>query len=270
MNKSILKFVSASVLSMFFLSCEKAEVDTETQSAEDNTIAESAFAEVFPVVNSIGIQEEGVNKTGSINGSCASYTVIGNTTHFPDSGAVTIIIDYGPQGCLDFDGKYRKGKLHATFNNKWNLAGSKVDIVLDNFQVNNVKFSGTVISTNNGNNSYTNSVVDGKCWNNDWSIFYASSHTIEQIGGMNTDTIATDDVFRYSGSSNGKNRNGKLYTTNITTPLIKKSNCKWIDTGVYEITPEGLATRIVNFGNGTCDNDATVTINGNVYEFKLN
>jgi hypothetical protein len=37
-----------------------------------------------------------------------------------------------------------------------------------------------------------------------------------------------------------------------------------------ELTPEGKSKRIIDFGNGNCDNKATITIDGNKFQFDLN
>jgi hypothetical protein len=39
--------------------------------------------------------------------------------------------------------------------------------------------------------------------------------------------------------------------------------------GLLQHTPGGKATRYIDFGNGACDSDATVTINGTNYNITL-
>jgi hypothetical protein len=39
--------------------------------------------------------------------------------------------------------------------------------------------------------------------------------------------------------------------------------------GVLEHTPSGKAMRTIDYGNGACDDQATVTINGNTYTITL-
>jgi hypothetical protein len=250
---------------------EEAEVDIETQTSVDNSIAEQAFIEVVPVVNQIGVNEPGVNKTdtNTINFSCAKYTITGDTANFPSGGAVTITIDYGTAGCMDNDGRVRKGKIIAVFNNKWNVDGATANITLENYSVANITYSGSMLLTRNNSTSLTYVVSGAKCTDGSFTISYECNKTIEKTQGATTDTIWIDDVYKFTGTSSGINRNGKSYTTKIVEPLIKKNACKWIDTGVIEVTPEGLATRTFNFGNGTCDDKATVTINGNTYNFVL-
>ncbi len=250
---------------------EEAEVDIETQTSVDNSIAEQAFVEVVPVVNQIGVNEPGVNKTdtNSVNFSCAKYTITGDTANFPSGGAVTITIDYGDAGCMDNDGRVRKGKVIAVFNNKWNVDGATANITLENYSVANISYSGSMLLTRNSATSLTYAVSNAKCTDGSFTISYECNKTIEKIQGASTDSIWIDDVYKFTGTSSGINRNGKRFTTKIVEPLIKKNACKWIDTGVIEVTPEGLATRTFNFGNGTCDDKATVTINGNTYNFVL-
>jgi hypothetical protein len=250
---------------------EKAEVDIETQTSVDNSIAEQAFVEIVPVVNQIGVNEPGVNKTdtNTINFSCAKYTITGDTANFPSGGTVTITIDYGTAGCMDNDGRVRKGKIIAVFNNKWNVDGATANITLENYSVGNLNYTGSMLLTRNNATTLSYAVSNAKCTDGTFTISYECNKTIEKIQGASTDSIWIDDVYKFTGTSSGVNRNGKSYTTKIVEPLIKKNNCKWIDTGVIEVTPEALSTRTFNFGNGTCDDKATVTINGNTYNFVL-
>jgi hypothetical protein len=180
-------------------------------------------------------------------------------------------IDYGTSPCMDTDGKYREGKIIAKFNNKWSLPSTKVTLTFVNYKVNNVSFGcdSVTVQKNLGlANSFTTAVYKGKCWNANWNMEWSGTRTMTQTSGAN-DTIASNDVFEFTGNANGKNRNGKTYTVHISVPIQKKASCNWIDKGRLDLTPEGLATRTIDYGIGTCDNDATLTINGNVYTFKL-
>ena len=52
----------------------------------------------------------------------------------------------------------------------------------------------------------------------------------------------------------------------IAEPLIVSVGCKWIQ-GVLEIAPEGLNTRNLDFGDGECDNAASITIGNYTLNF---
>jgi hypothetical protein len=56
---------------------------------------------------------------------------------------------------------------------------------------------------------------------------------------------------------------------NIVSPLIKSLDCKWIKQGTIHFQPSGKPLRIIDFGMGNCDDDATVTINNNTFNIKL-
>lgn len=55
----------------------------------------------------------------------------------------------------------------------------------------------------------------------------------------------------------------------IVNPLVKLDNCKFIVSGTIEYRKNGLVIAVIDFGNGTCDNIATKTVDGKTFEFKL-
>ena len=123
--------LSISVLSN---SCKKAAVDTESQSAVDNSQCEAEYMTILPNVNGYAIKEQGIKKMDA--GSCPAVTVTpADTITFPK----TMVIDYGA-GCADtsLDGKLRKGKIIAVFNKRWKYAGCTVNITFENYEVNSL------------------------------------------------------------------------------------------------------------------------------------
>lgn len=254
-------------------SCKKkTEVDTETQSVVDNSICEQQFMAIQPVVNDKGIQENGIKRINS----CETFSIIaGDTTDVGgdkiyDNGPVTFQINYGTVGCTANDGTIKTGTLNITTPNKWSaFTNSVITIDLVNYKVNGITYSGQIKITKPSTLVITCEVVNGHCSNGTWNIDYAGTKTLTQIGGQNTPNIEADDIFSITGSSSGKNRENRNFTTSITSALIKKSNCKFITSGTLDLTPSGLKTRTVDFGSGTCDDDATFTINGQTISFKL-
>jgi hypothetical protein len=247
-------------------SCKKEEPDTETQSAVDNNICETEFTKMMPRVNDFGINEQGVK---SMRSTCPTVTP-------PDTVAVpgwprTMIIDYGTTGCVDsIDGKIRKGQIICSFSNRWHIIGSYVKITLVNFSVNGLTYEcDSVKITHSAATAFTTQVFKGKCVGNGWNLEWECDRTLTQTAGFG-DFDPYNDVFSLTGSANGKNRNGKKYTVQVVTPVVKRSSCPWIESGKIDLTPEGLAKRTVDFGNGTCDKKATLTINGNTFSFDMN
>ena len=80
----------------------------------------------------------------------------------------------------------------------------------------------------------------------------------------------SDDIYSITGSATGTSASQNNFSATITSPLIKKMNCRHIVQGTFTFDPgNGKPVRTVDFGNGTCDDIATVTINGNVYTIQL-
>jgi hypothetical protein len=83
----------------------------------------------------------------------------------------------------------------------------------------------------------------------------------EMIAGFGTPLIWADNVFVISGSWTTTFPAGTRSST-ISTPLRAEAGCPHIVSGV--ITTEGNNnTATLDYGNGDCDNQATLTVNGN-------
>lgn len=248
----------------------KKEVDDETQTSIDNAIAEQMFSSIVPAVNSISLNDPRIYRVDSTFNSCAMV--------YPDSSSIisgdtmTMVIDYGSQGCIDSDGRLKQGRLICTYYDRWSDDTARVDIELQNYKVDYVVVNGTIEVTRYDLDKpvidYT--IIDGSCVDPAWTIHYECERRIEHILGASTNT-PSDDKFEITGTSSGINRKKVEYTTKITTPLIKASKCKWIEAGELQITPTGLASRILDFSpaKSECDNKATIIINENTYDFEL-
>jgi len=261
---------------LLFNSCKKEAQDTETTSATDNTICESEFMRVMPNVNHFGISEPGVQRLANgggqevlWNAGCATVT-ISQANQFP----VTMTVDYGTTGCVDsVDGKTRTGQIIIVFDTAFNHVGAQMTVTFQDYKVNGIKFEGTTTITRTGQYTFNQTTVDGKCTGsaNNWTILWNCSRDFEWIAGQSqTGNNATDDVLKISGGGGGTDRNGRTFTVNITKPIIKSMGCRWIQEGTFELTPDGKPTRTVDFGNNQCDNKATITIEGNTFEFTMN
>ncbi len=55
----------------------------------------------------------------------------------------------------------------------------------------------------------------------------------------------------------------------ITKPLVKITGCDYIVEGTIEYQMNGTVVALVDYGDGTCDNLATKTVDGVTTEFKL-
>jgi hypothetical protein len=266
------------VLALAFAGCKKdkeEEVDSDTSAAMENAMADAAFTDVANIADEAATGTMSTYRLGSVERvltSCATLTI--DTVVIPH----LITIDFGTTNCLSNDGNYRRGKILVTFNGHYKDSGSSHTISFDNYFVNDNNIAGSKTVTNNGTNSSGNlsfsiNINGSITWATGFgggTSTYTSSRTREWVAGEST-WIWTDDVYLISGSSSGVTRTGKSYSMVTTSPLRKRIGFRHFTDGVIEITPSGLATRIIDFGyiGGAEDNLAQVTINGTTFTITL-
>lgn len=273
-----------------FIGCNKENddiiIDNTSTSARDNATAENMFADIKKVVEEAADDEGQTNKntgnpnkTGYTFGSCATVSI--NPAWIDPNWPKVMEIDFGATNCTGVYGVNRRGKLIVTLTGKYRDSGTTLTIQTQDYYVNDIKVEGTKTITNNGYNSnnnleFTVSVNNGQItYQNNTTTTWATSRTNEWIEGDST-TLFThgfagicDDVYLITGSANGVNQKRNPYTVTITSPLRKEVCCRWLVSGTLEIVPNGLDPRIVDFGSGDCDNQATVTINNNTYNIPM-
>jgi hypothetical protein len=254
-------------------------VDSDVSAANDNNLAEGSFNDVQNIVDQ------------SVKGNLVFYLPTSNVEmkqiseieksncstiiHDSLSNPKTITIDFGNLNCLCNDGKSRRGKILVSYIGHYRDSASVHTITFDNYYVDNNQLIGTKTVTNNGHNkdgNLTYSVhVDGQVIkaNNGGTITWISDRTRVWTAGSNTTTFI-DDEFSITGKGSGMNSSGNSFTTLITSPLVRALNCRWFKSGIITLTPLNKPTRTIDYGAGTCDANATVTINGKAYPIILN
>ncbi|MFZ1496652.1 MAG: hypothetical protein WAS72_06310 [Saprospiraceae bacterium] len=260
------KLIVALLVASLFSACRKDNTDNYDYNlitAEDDITARDLLEDNDEELDlQIGFREPT---------TCPAITYQYPQGTFPN----TITIDYGTDGCAGPGGKTRRGKMLVQISDSISNAGATRTITFDNFSIDNVQVQGTRTITNNGQDpngiwsltrTATNMILtfpDGK------TISWNGSYTAKFIEGYDTPTVRLDDVFEVSGGSQGVNRNNKSYTTTITTPFIKANTCAWVKSGIANITTENKIL-VVNYGNGTCDRIAIVTLpNGETREVQI-
>jgi hypothetical protein len=149
--------------------------------------------------------------------------------------------------------------------------GAVLTITLTNFYVNRAHIEGTKVIMNkshDGVHEYSVIVSDGKVtWPNGRGFKFEKTKTITQIAGMDTKVIR-DDVYSIVGRSKTTYANGTVVVLDTESPLIKPVACNWIVSGVLKIK---INNRVlyVDFGNGDCDNKATLKWNDHTIEITL-
>lgn len=255
-------------------SCKKPEIDTETQSAVDNAVCEAEFGKIVPQANDAAVKQPGAKKTETAGCVQVVLDTTLNGGNWPRTMYIIFDTAATSSGCVGNDGKVRKGILEVVLNRRWKSINYSNSVALAritpiNYWVNGIKYEGTIDVYRPAINVFRTVVTNGRCWNSNWDMNWNCNRTLT----TNFHNIVTDSIISFStyGSSDGVNRNGLAYNTNVdsSTPLVKTVDCKYVGSGILSLTPDGKAARSIDYGNGNCDNKATVTINGNNFEIDM-
>ena len=268
--KKILAFLSLPSV-FFFGSCKKdtTEVDPEIETtfvlSENQAVSESADDDAnvifFDAAVNANLYRTGqlVETSGVL--SCATVTVTPQNS-FPK----TIVVDFGTGGCASADGITRKGIINITLSDYLHNSGSTAVITFDNYYVSGYKVEGTITWTNTstqGSFSWTRQVSNGKLTSplDGYYWLHEGTKNVTQTAGGDTPLNLLDDVYSVTGNHTVTNPAGKTRTATIIEALIKQTTCHNVSQGKIKIEgPNHFA--IVDYGNGTCDKVATISIDG--------
>jgi hypothetical protein len=142
-------------------------------------------------------------------------------------------------------------------------------VTFENFTINSNAIEGVKTILKTGEYQYTVTLENARItFTNQTTYTRNATRTRTWVSGYDTPFNIWDDVYHISGSASGINRRNQAYTHTITSPLIVKLNCRWITEGILTAVV-GTHNIVVDYGDGTCDNMATITINGKSYEIRL-
>jgi hypothetical protein len=172
----------------------------------------------------------------------------------------TINIDFGTNGIT------RRGKITVLLTDSVRRAGSKATMNFINYSVNGFKKEGIITWTNTSTaitRSWQRKVEHGKITAPDGKYwFHNGNKQLIQLTGWNTPINLLDDLFLITGNHSITNAAGKSRTCTVTEGLQKQTGCDNIGTGKLKVEgPNHFA--IIDFGNGSCDKIATISIDGN-------
>ena len=236
------------------------------QEVENIIMADDVSSEIEEVLEDdsldYGLVTRGSN--GSSIADCVTRTV--ETT----STSVIVTLYFG-DGCETKRGKILAGKVIIEYV-KTNEGFSKT-VSFEGFSVNENQVTGGLsiirVKENSNGNPQSTITVDVKVTlTTGVEITRKGERVREMIEGAETKDRG-DDVFSITGNWESVNRNGVVRKAVVTTNLIRKFACKFIVSGVVEITKKDRVYTL-NFGDGECDNKAILTdANGNTKEITL-
>lgn len=276
---------------LFLNSCKKLVDDaTETtESAEDATSDMVAYGVLSDMLIDIAeLDPNFQSKNGSNLLPRELYYYVNDDSVFTDGDGIQIKFRYSEEDHINLDGDEPVGYLgqdvvtrwgsgYITINKPFNEVGSKITLELDNFTI---KKDDVTCYFDDGKNGKEMTLVRESA--NNLKLSYSFSLDSKRPRKLKYRTIGSgeffisqesagapgvaDDKISVTGGSTNKNKSGKAYTTSITETLkrdINQTCSKTFTSGKMELKNDGSKFTIkVDFGDGSCDNEIEVDING--------
>lgn len=260
----------------FFNACNKAEkiLDFGEDTAINDDATDALFDDAFNEADAFS--DANTYKSASVDSCQPVKTIVVDSTS--DNGFPrTITVDFGDTYCNAKNGRQRKGKIIITQSAPRYSTGAVRSITFENYYVNDYKIEGTQSVTFNGKDengfySWTWKLVGGVVSTPDGlTLTRDAEHTRTLVEGAETRHNRWDDVWEISGSASGVNAKGEAYTRTIDAenPVVRPASCYFATKGSVTIEREGKSNAILDYGDGTCDDKATIEVDGEIKEISL-
>ena len=254
----------------------KASAQIDAMNDDVSNVVEEQEANTYADATNGRIMDSGSSKLTA----CATITrVPAFGTPITVGQAVTKTIDYGT-GCTLNNGNVLSGIITISFVYQPEATSHTITYTFDNFYHNAIKFDGTktftrvMMSTaaNPDVHPVVTMVMDLTVTLPNGNVYTREGERVREIiEGYGTETW-TDNIYKITGSWVTTGPNG-TQTSTITTPLHVKMSCVAVNkplivSGIITIVRNGN-TASLDYGDGTCDNLAVLTANGNQFNIVI-
>lgn len=258
-NDSITDNSSLAELSEAF---ETTEIDDVSENVND--IVENAYFELSS--NNFSKSED--SKTQNNNRFLSECVTI---TKVITSENIEVTLDYG-DACTTKKEDVLSGKIHMLISPNLEDKSVVIDYSFDNFYFNDKKIEGSVNKIRTRSNEIGNpqAVINRDIkitWQDDSSSLIKGERKREWIEGADN-LLWADNVFSITGNWTITKRDGNIRTSTIVEPLIRNMACKFLVSGVVEIEKTDKK-KILDYGDGECNDLASLTVEGKTYEIHL-
>ena len=233
------------------LKAAETEAEIDKVSDETSAIIEEAFLmEEFPETKS--------HSTDRYLPDCVTITIV------IVQNMKTVTIDFG-EGCELRNGNFVSGKIIMEYEKDPEAATKMITYVFEDFYFNGkeVEGGGSILrerSNEKGNPQSTKTFDVTVTWPDNTFANKNGVKVREMIEGQGTFAWG-DNVFLITGNWEFTRRNGTILSAKVVEALRRELACKFLVSGILELN-KNENNAILNYGDGECDDLATVSING--------
>ena len=270
-------------------SCQEDEAPYETESAyvAEESVTDYYYEDADDMAGVV-VASEGGTAGGKLSSEagvfavdddrlCAQVLIAFDLASTLEHPIGTLTIDFGT-GCEDPRGNRRSGKIFVRFDGRRFLPGSTIVITFENYVINGIKLSGkrTLTNITGSNESAPKFQIELEGGLAVWpdGTQATREHCFTRTWNRGVLLNPSDDVLVVSQcadadvAASGVNRRGVSYSMVIESDLIYKRGCPIAVQGVKVFRANGKEVT-VDYGDGTCDNIITITIEGNTRQVNV-
>lgn len=293
MKTTILGLIA--VLSFALFSCQNIEGTSSTTSNEDQVLKSAAIAVNDVAVESVAQEADyeadffaesehllrqlshykgkknlmkGRSGTHYANDNCPNVSIDTASTGYP----IVITIDYGDSTELH-NGRFISGIVTIEISAPRGTDGKTNTITYTNCVIDSITINGVSTEVFTGDNETTRIVTISS----DVTFELADGTVLDRVGtrvrewiaGLDTPMEHSDDMIQITGSIEITSSTGDNWEKLIVEPLIKTGECRHPVQGTVQYSQNGVIISELNYGDGECDNIATLTVDGETVEIEL-
>lgn len=287
MKKLFVLIITISV--MLFVSCDKddtlvgVDVLSETEkavvtndAAVDNVIESADYEVDYFTGSSTAISgcedvAKGVfhSRLRYVNGVGPIVTVNPIGYSYPK----TITIDYG-DGVELVNRRVIKGQIIVEVTAPPLTNGAMREINYQDFYVDSISIAGSALCTFTGADTTQRIFAINSdlifAFSDESVLYRHGEHERTLAAGFQTVFDHTDDVILITGFVNYKTDDEITFSKTIAEPLTKTGACPYIVEGVVEFTIDGDEFALLDYGDGACDDIATISKDGEIIQIAIN
>jgi len=271
MKTKILTFAMA--FSLLLIGCNK---DDDKGANAPLTAAElKANADMDNISDDVAyIAESESNETStagrggqpSFLSGCATQTttISGNTW--------TRVLDFGATNCALANGNLVRGKIIIVFQNDFAAQSRNITYSFDNFYHNDRHVEGSRTVGKSFNNGHPRAVIDLNLTvtTPQGAVYHRTGQRVRNFTAGWQTLDLSDNEFDITGTWVTTFPSGTVQTAAIIFPLIVHWDCAHIMSGTIDFSRNNSsATAVLDYGDGACDDQAILTINGTPYPIDL-
>jgi hypothetical protein len=249
--------------------CKKRDQKpADANSAKDAAIADNAFSGIW--------KHLAKTVSDSTQLRAAGTPTITITPLNPSVWPKTVVLNFGSTNMLCYDFVNRRGSITAIFSGLYTDSGTVITITPNNYYHNDYKIQGVQNIINKGNTSnggllYQVSVPSATITNPSGKNASWTTNQEREWFGHNTPLSFYDDVYKIRGSARGVSSTGDDYTITTITDLQVNVGCPYIVSGSFNLVMNSFTDYPIffDYGPGTCDANATASLDGTTYNIVL-